>query len=212
MPCGTLMIVGAKFKMLVMPGCDERIGGILRSGAGRRDHADRDLLGLHDRSEFVDLADAYTTDDGADLLRVDVDDATDREPAFAETAVPGERFAEVAGADDHDVPLVGQAQLTLDLEHQELDVVADAAGAVAAEVGQVLADLGGVHATEFGQLLRRDVGGPELELVGQQLEVDGQPRDGRFGNPTSSPLASHVPNLGRLCTVSQSCARAFRNL
>jgi hypothetical protein len=46
------------------------------------------------------------------LARVDIDDAADREPAVAEPVVAGERLAEVAGADDDDRPVVGEAELT----------------------------------------------------------------------------------------------------
>ena len=76
-------------------------------------------------------ADAHAADHRADLGGVDVDDAGDREAALAEPAVAGERLAEVAGADDHDRPVVGQAELPADLVDEVLDLVADAAGAVA---------------------------------------------------------------------------------
>ena len=97
------------------------------------------------------MADAHPAEHRADLGRVDVDDAGDREAALAETAVAGEGLAEVAGADDDDRPVVGEAQLAADLVHEVGDLVADAAGAVAAEVAEVLANLGGVDAAEFGQ-------------------------------------------------------------
>ncbi len=44
------------------------------------------------------------------LVVVDVDDPGDREATVAEAAVAGERLAEVAGADDHDRPVVGRAR------------------------------------------------------------------------------------------------------
>ena len=97
------------------------------------------------------------------LARVDVDDAGDREATLAEAAVAGERLAEVAGADDHDRPVVVEAELAADLVDEVLDVVADAADAVGAEVAEVLAHLGGVDAGEVGELLRRQVGDPGVE-------------------------------------------------
>ena len=102
------------------------------------------------------MADRAPPMSAADLARVDVDDAADGEATVAEPAVAGERLAEVCRR-----PTMTTSQswvrpeLALDLEHQELDVVADAAGAVAAEVREVLADLGGVHATELGEFARR---------------------------------------------------------
>src|SRR5258705_421664 len=80
-------------------------------------------------------------------------------------AVPGERLTEVAGADDHDRPVVGQAELAPNLVDQVLDLVPDATGAVRAEVAEVLADLGGVDASEVGELLGRHVRRPRLGLV-----------------------------------------------
>ena len=71
---------------------------------------------------------------GADLGRVHVDQRRHGEAALAEPAVVGEGLSEVAGPDDDDGPVTGEAQLAADLVQQVLDVVADAAGAVAAEV------------------------------------------------------------------------------
>ena len=65
---------------------------------------------------------------------------------------------------------------------QVLDVVADAAHAELAEVGEVLADLRGVEVELLGQRLRRDrldAGG--FELV-QAAEVDRQPVGGELGD------------------------------
>ena len=58
--------------------------------------------------------------------------------------------------DDRDRPVVGEAELAGDLVEQVLDVVADAPGAVGAEVREVLADLGRVDAGQLGQALRGD--------------------------------------------------------
>ena len=68
----------------------------------------------------------------ADLGRVGVDERGDREAALGEPAVVGEGAAEVAGPDDGDGPVVGEAELAAHLEQQVLDVVADAPGAVGA--------------------------------------------------------------------------------
>ena len=92
----------------------------------------------------------------ADLLGVGVDDGDDPVAAGAEAPVVGEGVAEVPDADDGDGPVVGEAQLARDLVEQVVDVVADAAGAVGAEVREVLADLGRVDARQLGQPLRRD--------------------------------------------------------
>jgi hypothetical protein len=67
--------------------------------------------------------------------------------------------AQVADADDDDGPVVGEPELAAHLEQQVLDVVADAAGAVGPEVGEVLAHLGGVHAGQLGEALGGDGGG-----------------------------------------------------
>ena len=67
----------------------------------------------------------------AEPRRVGVEQGDDPEAAAAEAGVVGERVAEVADADDDDRPVLGHADLAGDLVAEVLDVVADAAGAVA---------------------------------------------------------------------------------
>src|SRR5205814_3712425 len=73
--------------------------------------------------------------------------------------------------------------LAADLVEEVLDVVAHPAGAVAAQIGEVLADLGGVDARPLGQALggdRADLGLGHLEKA---AEVDGKAGDGRLRDP-----------------------------
>ena len=111
--------------------------------------------------------------------------------ALAEAAVAGERLAEVAGADDDDRPVVVEAELAAELVDQVLDVVADPAHAVGAEVAEVLAHLGGVDAGEVGELLRRQVDDAGVERLGEQAQVFGEPGDRRLRNPPSA--RTHCP-------------------
>ena len=91
-------------------------------------------------------------------------------------------MAQVADADDHDGPVVGQAELAGDLVEEELDVVPHASGPVGAQVREVLAHLRGVDAGQGGEALGRDgadvlVGGLEQGPV-----VEGQADDRRLGD------------------------------
>ena len=189
---GTASTTGAKFKMLVTPARDQTIGRVLR-GAGRRgDDTDADSFGLHDLRKLVDVTDAYPAEHRADLGLVDVDDSGDRKAALTETAVSGERLSEVAGADDHDRPVVGEAEFATDLVHEVGDLVADAAGAVAAEVAQVLANLRGVDTAQLGEPLGRDAVDAFVALLGEESEVDGQPGNGGIWDASASAFGSHT--------------------
>ena len=153
-------------------------------------------LRAHDRGQVADRADADAADHGADLGRVVVDDAGDREAALAEPAVAGERLAEVAGADDHDGPVVGEAELAAHLVDEVLDLVADAAGAVRAEVAEVLAHLRRVDAGEIGELLatRRWRCPTRTGRAGSA----GRRGAGRPSPPGSSGLGSSSPSASTL--------------
>ena len=89
----------------------------------------------------------------ADLVALGVEERDDREAFLPEARVVGEREPEVAGAEDRDadgaIEPEDHPQVALEL----LDVVADAAHAELAEVGEVLADLGGVQMELLGQRL-----------------------------------------------------------
>ena len=72
---------------------------------------------------------------------------------------------------------------------QVLDVVADAPGAVGAEVGEVLAHLGRVDAGHLGQPLGRDGGRLGVDHLEQAAEVDGQAGDGGLGDAAAGAHA-----------------------
>ena len=172
--------------------------------------------------EVVELAHAHAADHRADLGGVDVDDAGDREATLAEAAVAGEGLAEVAGADDDDGPVVGEAELTADLVDEVLDLVADAAGAVGAEVAEVLADLGGVDAGEIGELLGRHVRRAGVGLLEEDPQVHRQPGDGGLRDPPATAGRRHrrsryefrarVHKVGRLGTRSRARGPAPRRI
>ena len=76
-----------------------------------------------------------------------------------------------------------------DLVQEVVDVVADAAGAVGAEVRQVLADLGRVDAGQLGQALRGDRGDLVLGGLEEGPVVERQAGDRRLGDSTPSVWA-----------------------
>ena len=120
----------------------------------------------------------------------------DPEAAGGEAAVVGEGGAEVTDTDDDDRPVLGQAQLTGDLVDEILDVVADAARPVGAEVGEVLAQLRGVDPRGGREFLGGDRGHRALGQRGQRAQVQRKPGDGGLGNPSAA---------GRRSVSSASC-------
>jgi len=133
----------------------------------------------------LEVVEGAHVDAGDDLVAprgVGVEQRDDPEPAAAEPRVVGERLAQVADADDDDRPVLGDADLAGDLVAQVVDVVPDAAGAVAAQVGEVLAQLGAVDPGGRRQLLARAGGGALVGERRQRAEVDGESRDGGLGD------------------------------
>ena len=189
---GTASTTGAKFENAGDAGADQPVGGIL-GGTGRRgDDADADALRLHDLRQLVEVAHPHTAQHRADLRLIDVDDSRDRETALAEPAVTGKCLAEVAGADDDDRPVVGEAELAADLVDEIGHLVADAAGAVAAEVAEVLADLGCIDAAEFGEALGGDAVDALVTLFGEDPQVHGQAGDGGIRDASARAFGSHT--------------------
>ena len=168
---------------------DGALGGCGRGG----DDADEATRLLDDLREFVDVPDGDAGDPATDDDRVGVDDGCHREAAGSESVVAAEGLAEVSCADDDDGGRFAAAEDASDLLHEEADVVADAAGAVGAEVGEVLADLGGVDARQFCELLGRDGGGAVLGEFDQAPEVDGQADDGGLGKRAGGVRWGIVP-------------------
>ena len=146
------------------------------------DHADRWPEPANQPLELRHVADGETSNDLVDASRVGVEQGGDVEAARREPAVVGERVAKVADADDDDRPVLGEAELAGDLVHEVVDVVADAAGAVRTEVGQVLAQLRRADAGSGRQILRGDGGDAVVLQSGQRPQVDGQPRHRGLGD------------------------------
>jgi len=174
-PAGTESTTGAKLRMLVTPTLTNRSAASWAAPGG----------------VATTPIDTHAAHDGVELGRIDVDDPGDREAALVEPAVAGERLAEVAGAHDHDRPLVLEAELAADLVDEVVDLVADAAGSVATEVRQVLADLGGVDAGELGEPVGRDAVDTELGLLDEQLEVHRKAGNRGLGNPAGAMGGHH---------------------
>src|SRR5260221_10656999 len=86
-------------------------------------------------------------------------------------------MAEIARADNDQGPVLGEPELPGDLVHQVVDVIADTAGSVRAQVRQVLAQLGGVHPRRDGELLARDGGYAAFGQRIQGPEVDREAVD-----------------------------------
>ena len=111
-----------------------------------------------------------------------VEQRRDLEAFLAEARIVGEREAEVAGAHDRDAQLAIEAENLPQVPLQIADVVADAAHAELAEVGEVLADLRGVQVELLGERLRRDrADAGAVELV-QAAQVDRQAVGGELGD------------------------------
>ena len=183
--------------------CDQSVGRILGCCRRRRDDADHDPTLGDESRQLVLVVDGDLTQLLTDLARIDVDHAHHRETPVAEPGELGECGTQVAGADDHTRPVMGEAELTSDLDQELVDVVPDSAGSVGAEVGQVLADLRRVHPRQLGELFR---GGLEAVLglhLQQTAVVHGQTCDRRFRDDTASGLR-HGSKVPPLFTSSQS--------
>ena len=128
--------------------------------------------------------------------RVGVDQRGDPEAAGGEAAVVGERGAEVTDTDDDDRPVLGQAELAGDLVDEVLDVVADTAGPVGAEVREVLAQLRGVDPGRGRELLGGDRGHRALGQRGEGAQIQRKPGDGGLGDSSAT---------GRRSVSSASC-------
>ena len=109
----------------------------------------------------------------ADLGGIAVHNRDDGVATLGEAPVVRQGLTEIAGADDHHRPRLGEPELPAHLEHQILDVVAHAPRAVGAKVGEVLAHLGRVHAGQLREAFRRHGVVAGLAHVEEQSQVDG---------------------------------------
>ena len=155
---GTCSVPGEKFSTALMPGGDDQVERrAARDGAGTAITA---MRMPSRRATFFRSWMSWIGTPPRDCwptfsLQV-VEQRRDLEALLAEAGIVGEREAEVAGAHDRDAQLAIEAEDLAQVPLQIADVVADAADAELAEVGEVLADLRGVQVELLGERLRRD--------------------------------------------------------
>ena len=150
-----------------------------------------------------------------------VEDGGEAESLGVEALVGHEGAAEVAGADEQDVPDLVGAEDALDLGDEVVDAVADAGVAELAEVGEVLADLGIGEVEGFAELLGGD-GSAVLALEGFELaEVEarvggrrgwGWAPAGRIGRVGYAPSCLMLVRITKTTTCTRGEEFAPRGL
>ena len=101
---------------------------------------------------------------------------------LAEARIIGERQPEVAGSENRDFEFPLEAQNLTQMTLQILDVIADAADAELAEIGQVFPDLRRVEMKLLRERLRgHGLHARRVERV-QAAEIDGKPVGGELGD------------------------------
>lgn len=125
-------------------GIDEQVGHALRKGSRHRDDANLDVALLDDGLEAADILHLDVVDRAADDVRVLVEERDEVKAERHEVLVVRERDAEMADADDRDIPVVVEAEDAADVALELIDVVTDALLAELAEGREILAICSGV--------------------------------------------------------------------
>ena len=136
------------------------------------------MFGFDDGGEIGGCTNGQRPDDRAGLGGISIEKGGDSKPSCRKTAVGGERSTEVADANNDHRPALRKAELTTDLATQVVDVVSDSAGAVGAQIAEVLADFRGIEAGKISELIRRNGGSLGCRQLEQRPMVPGQARDG----------------------------------
>ena len=183
--------------MIFTPARDEIVGRLLRRRRRHGEHADDDVLVVHQLGRSLVLADRHVADGRADLRRVLVEDGGDVDAVLGEDRGARDRLAEAARADERDVVLALRPEDLADLAEQRVDVVADAALAELAERRQVAADLRRVDVRVLGDLLRGDA--RSCPSSAPASAPGGTGTGGPRRRPSSGP--PHVPPSVELVTA-----------
>lgn len=188
-------------------GPDKLVGDALGRLSGRRNDPDGHVFLRDDGAKLGRRTDRQCANVCALLGRVAVQECDNSEAAGREAVVRRQRPAEVPDTDDHNRPILREAQLTGDLADQILDVVTDAASSVGAEVAQVFADFRGIDARQFCECFRGDRQLTVSEEFLQSTVVYRQASDTRIRYAPGR--TGHATTLRRLCTRSQGLIRSF---
>src|SRR4029077_11758332 len=104
---------------------------------------------------------------------------------------------EIAGSDDDDRPVLGEAQLARHLVDQVVDVVADAAGAIGAEGREVLAELRRVHPGRCSKFFARHGRDITVRQRVKGAQIEREASEGRLRDTLQAALwprsAGHTP-------------------
>ncbi len=213
-PGGTLRVPGEKFRIARTPACTAVLTTVCAESAGTATTAMSMCSRLHDLAELGDVEDADAAARAApDLGALGVEERDDREPFLPESRVVGEREPEVAGAEDRHAHGAIEPQDHPQVALELLDVVADAADAELAEVGEVLANLRGVQMELLGQGLRGNASSrPRHRACSGTAgtRTAGRPSAPRLGRPANG--ACSVPSQAQDITTGATGATGPRNL
>src|SRR6202049_1577880 len=168
---------------------------VLRELAGDGEDADHRSGFAHDLRQVGGVADGEAGEGAADLARIVVHSGDDVEGAVVEAEVAGEGAAEVAHADDDHRVIAVEAEERVEVLGELGDLVADAADAELAELGEVLADLGRRQVIAPRHLLRGDARETKLLQLAQAAEVEREAVEGERGDLLRLPLLA-VPGPG----------------
>ncbi len=157
---------------------------VLGGGRRHREHADLGAGPPHHRRQLGDVRDHEVADGRAHLLEVVVEAADDGEGLVVEADGAGQGRAQVAHADHHHGPRPVDSQQGGQPFAQLIHLVADAADAELAELGEVLADLGGRQPVAVGQLLGRHPAYALPTQPAQAAQVDRETVESYRGNET----------------------------
>ncbi len=170
---------------------------MLRRGGGHGDDGNADAVAARDLLEIVNVVNRHAAARLLSHFRAErIEQGGDLEAFLAEPGIVGEREAEIAGAHDGDAQLSVEAQNLSEVPLQIAHVVADAADAELAEVGEVFADLSRVQVELLGERPRgnRADAGP-VEHV-QAPQVERQAIGGELGDLIGAWLAGGGPGRG----------------
>ena len=192
---------GGEVEHRAHPGGDQVVAGLLGTLGGGGDDADGQAVVGDERGQVAHRAHPLAGDPLADDVRVAVEQRDDPEAPLGEAAVGGQRPAQVAHPDDGDRPVLGEAEGRGDLGGEPLDVVADAAHPVGAQVREVLAQHRRADPGGGGELLGADRGDA---LTGQRRSA---PAGSRGDGP---PTPRGCPGGRSLRRRTQAVTDSFR--
>ena len=199
---------GRKIQNARNPGINQIVGDGLGSGGGHGENRHLDRMFADERGHFIHAENGLLDFLVTLAAGFGIKGGENFKTFFFKPAIGDERKTQVADADEDDRLQTGGAEFVGNFSGQFVDIVAEAARAECAEVGEIFAELSGLDAGGLGERLAGNRADAVLAQAGEAAQINREAIN-RFARNDGATSFFHRPKIRRRGCLRQAFVKNF---